>query len=560
MRLKLFHVLLAGILLTLTWTTVCFGQVGSLIGDVRDLVSNNPIEEATVVLQNDTAWTNAQGTYTFLGIPVGTYSVTASKMGYSTETDTAEITPQDTVQLDFFLPPIPIIEIDISSLDVVIPPGEPHQETFNIINMGMGELTFDLNFTYEGMIPSILVVDDDGGSINNNGNYFDVHQFFTDALEAAELPFDFHVVDWLTSPEQPGPDVTIMEQYDLVIWFTGECWGIYGNDTITPTDELNLGQYLDGGGSLFFSSQDYFYVSYPGAGSFSPGQFPFDYLGVTYTDQDMWSPPSVCSGGPGSFADGMDFNLTVPYPMETLWTDMIQGNGIPLFIIEGQSAAQQYETANFKAAYTALSFEGLMDGTPPSTKAQFMENLANWVSGAAPTAGVPGGRNKTQLLETDEPWLTLSPEIGNIEPGVSQLITVNFQMPDTAEIGDHYEGNIVVVNNSLTDTIIIPVMVEMVINTVHNDPQSNLDFALYQNHPNPFNPTTIIKFRIQQTSHVNLSIYNILGQKVATLINRKINAGTHQITFDGSHLTSGMYFYQLQSGNYSDVKKMLLIQ
>jgi hypothetical protein len=351
-----------------------------------------------------------------------------------------------------------------------------------------------------------------------------------------------------------------MEQYDLVIWFTGECWGTYGNDTITPTDEMNLGQYLDGGGSLFFSSQDYFYVNYPSAGSFSPGQFPFDYLGVTYTEQDWWAPPSFCEGGPGSFAEGMAFNLTVPYSVETLWTDMIQGSGTPLFIIEGQAAAQQFETSTFKTVFTALSFEGLVDGTPPSTKAQFMENLTLWVSNATLAANTPGRQTKTQLLETDEPWLTLMPEIGAIEPGEAQLITANFQMPDTAEIGDTYEGNIVIVNNSVTDTIVIPVMVEMVINFVNSNPLSNLNFALDQNHPNPFNPITIITFRMQHKSHVNLSIYNILGQKTATLIDRKINAGTHQITFDGSHLSSGVYFYKLQSGNLSDVKKMLLMK
>ena len=241
--MKWFHALLAGILITLTWTIVCPGQVGSLTGDVRDLESNNPIQEAAVVLQTDTAWTNAQGIYSFHDIPVGTYGVTASKMGYASETDTAHITSQDTIRLDFFLPPIPIIEIDISSLDVVIPPGESHQETFNIINMGMRELTYDLNFTYEGMLPSILVVDDDGGSINNHGEYFDVHQFYIDALVAVELPFDLYVVDWSISPEQPGPDVTVMEQYDSVIWFTGECWGVYGNDTITPTDARIISTY-----------------------------------------------------------------------------------------------------------------------------------------------------------------------------------------------------------------------------------------------------------------------------------------------------------------------------
>lgn len=85
-------------------------------------------------------------------------------------------------------------------------------------------------------------------------------------------------------------------------------------------------------------------------------------------------------------------------------------------------------------------------------------------------------------------------------------------------------------------------------------------FALEQNYPNPFNPTTNIKFSLPQTADVNLTIYNMLGQKVSTLINEKMNSGFHTVPFDASNLSSGMYIYRIQAGSFTSTKKMLLIK
>jgi hypothetical protein len=84
--------------------------------------------------------------------------------------------------------------------------------------------------------------------------------------------------------------------------------------------------------------------------------------------------------------------------------------------------------------------------------------------------------------------------------------------------------------------------------------------ALYQNFPNPFNPTTQIAFNLAKAEFTTLSIYNILGQKVATPVAQKLSAGRHEIRFDASALANGVYFYQLESGNQVNQKKMLLIK
>ena len=85
-------------------------------------------------------------------------------------------------------------------------------------------------------------------------------------------------------------------------------------------------------------------------------------------------------------------------------------------------------------------------------------------------------------------------------------------------------------------------------------------FYLAQNYPNPFNAITNLEFQISNSGHVNLSIYNILGQKVATLVNKKYSPGSYTVAFNAEKLPSGIYFYQLYSDNQILQKKMLLLK
>ena len=91
------------------------------------------------------------------------------------------------------------------------------------------------------------------------------------------------------------------------------------------------------------------------------------------------------------------------------------------------------------------------------------------------------------------------------------------------------------------------------------------EIALLQNYPNPFNPVTTIDFQLVESSPVELVIYNVLGQKVAILVNREISAGYHHIQWDGRNefgkaMASGVYFYSLKTDGFFDQKKMLLLQ
>ncbi len=84
--------------------------------------------------------------------------------------------------------------------------------------------------------------------------------------------------------------------------------------------------------------------------------------------------------------------------------------------------------------------------------------------------------------------------------------------------------------------------------------------SLTQNHPNPFNPVTIIRFNLPARSRVSLDVYNVLGQKVANLVNGNLKAGEHEVAFDGSAFASGVYFYRLRTDDFAATKKMVLLK
>ncbi len=100
---------------------------------------------------------------------------------------------------------------------------------------------------------------------------------------------------------------------------------------------------------------------------------------------------------------------------------------------------------------------------------------------------------------------------------------------------------------------------------VDDENEASFSFNLEQNFPNPFNPSTIINYSIptnrkSEMANTTLKIYDILGSEVATLVNEEQTPGNYHIEFDASNLSSGLYFYKLQSGEFSQSKKMILLR
>jgi hypothetical protein len=90
--------------------------------------------------------------------------------------------------------------------------------------------------------------------------------------------------------------------------------------------------------------------------------------------------------------------------------------------------------------------------------------------------------------------------------------------------------------------------------------QVSVNYVLHQNYPNPFNPITNIRFEISKDDFVTLKIFNVTGKEITVLVNEELKRGVFKITFNGKKLTSGIYFYRIESGDYKETKKMVLLK
>jgi len=138
----------------------------------------------------------------------------------------------------------------------------------------------------------------------------------------------------------------------------------------------------------------------------------------------------------------------------------------------------------------------------------------------------------------------------------------DFELPNSDEVSYRLKQ----IDNDGTFSYSKVVTVDLT-NITSVDDELVYEFALEQNYPNPFNPSTKISFTIADVGdeyirplHTRLIVYDILGREVATLLNEKLNSGNYEVTFDASHLTSGMYLYKLIYGDFEATKKLLLVK
>ncbi|MCU0372421.1 MAG: C25 family cysteine peptidase, partial [Ignavibacteria bacterium] len=141
-----------------------------------------------------------------------------------------------------------------------------------------------------------------------------------------------------------------------------------------------------------------------------------------------------------------------------------------------------------------------------------------------------------------------TPATGRVAHNHSDLSSGN-GCTDITSPGSSYTAlpNIMLVINTMTGT-------------QHVSTELPKEYSLMQNYPNPFNPVTKINFALPKQGFVSLKIYDVLGREVSTLVNEVRQAGAYSVDFDASHLSSGVYFYRLESGSFSDIKRMILVK
>lgn len=463
---------------------------------------------AKIYLSGDkeySAIADAQGSFEINDVYEGVYDLTITGFAYKTHTQSG-ISVMNSNEDNY--------TIDLGEFtlqEVIVPPALLTVELDKEHRDG-AQLSWDHNF-----MGSVLLVDHDAS--NAYPGFLNATAIIKASLQAHGLYFDLYESSSL--PPYNGPSYETMRKYDAVIWVTGEGWA--QGQTMTEQDAQNLAQYLDHGGYLLFSGQDYLYDMYPSQQeiTFSQGQFAYDYFGLRQVYQDQWwhgdSPTfdyQHASGSQGSFAEGLTLNLKNLYnAKEGLTTDnIIAHGGSPVMdILENPPgvAAIKYENTIFSSA----SIEAIED--TDARAAFIIKGLNSFVDKLKLKAF-----NGYALFLDGEEVVSLTQDnhylFKNLQPNT----------PYTAGVKSLYTTDESTVKE-LTFTTYPPTGVS----------EFGHNLSIY---PNPFNDHIIIS-NAQPVRRVVIT--NLLGQRVMDV---ELNGNS---TINTESLVQGMYLITLQGEN-----------
>ena len=329
--------------------------------------------------------------------------------------------------------------------------------------------------------------------------------------------------------------------------------------TFTDPSASGFNPGLWGVGDSAWASSVYLPFDVPADG----GDFGYvndDAIGDGSDPTDAWLISDEISVS-GYYASFLLFDLFFPNPSGPCWTEnLYRDDFITHFSIDDGTTWMVIDST----AYTGWNWQSYMvnlapyigDATSFRVAFQYHDCGGEWGYGVAV--------DNVAIKEGDDfTWLTVSPYKGSADPigSSNDSISVKIGVYGTDD-GFTTTENLLITSDNTELTVQIGVGVEVAIDDSGITP---FEFALHQNYPNPFNPETNIQIDVAEKSHVTVAIFNIMGQKVATLVNGTMDQGIYHIKWSGLSdqgisLPSGMYFYEMKSPAYHSVKKLVLVK
>jgi M6 family metalloprotease-like protein len=419
--------------------------------------------------------------------------------------------------------------------------------------------------------PLTLLVDDDFDTVGGEQT-LPVEEFFTTALDNVEEMFD-HWDYWRAG----APDSSWLRTYETVIWFTG-----HAGSTLTPEDQAHLAAFLDSGGKLFISGQDI-------ATELQSSSFLSEYLHAEWIADN--SEEGFISGVQGDPIGGSINMITIsgdecadiqisPDAIDP----MPEASTMLTYEPSGRAAGIRYADG-YKMVYLAFGFEAIeaIAQDPEVLRATILDNILRWLR-AVPMKGDVNEDGQVNIL--DVVW-AVNVILQLVEPTPSLEWASDCNGDGNVNVLDAI-GIVNVVlglgecEPGLSKTNLTPEVMEVFerlepyfsaesfqqLMTLVRGFNAPVQFSLAQNYPNPFNPETDIRYQISDGSsptHTVLKVYNILGQEVKTLVDKAQEPGNYVVTWNGkdhsgNEVSSGVYFYRIEAGDFIQTKRMVLLK
>jgi hypothetical protein len=560
------------------------GEPGFLMGTVTDL-QMNPIDGAEVTVGSYSYTTGPDGAYMF-ELYALTYSATATAQYHNPVTvDDIVIAENETTVVDFALP-TPQIDINTETIQIDADSGDVITVQRTLSNIGDGYLDYDVQVVIGDLILTVNpgqgerienVVDPNGAAdvapYSYSGSDPPVINDFQDSLFCRDLGFlnetqclgmEFDGTYFWVTGGNSGSDPNILYKLDAqgnfveqfnqngtTIWgwrdmaFDGEF--LYASDDgivdqIDPTTGDITGVTFSGPENpnralAYNPDNDHFYTA-----NFGSSIYEFDRTGTVH---NVWT------------------NSKAIYGMAY---DNVSDDG-PWLWVFSQDGSPQQQITQFNpqtGTYTSVTWQcalptGFSDGIAggaclttdwdPSVAVLFLLGQ-----------GTPNDFIYGYEIAPFSRWLAVDPMSGGLDPAgsIDLDITVDFSGPNI-NYDSTYMANLII-NNNTPVIPEIPVIVNGIVGVDEDVTGLPDEFYVAQNYPNPFNARTSISFSVPQQSDVKIEVFNLLGQKTATLAEGLFPAGNHTVTWDASDVASGVYYYRISAGDFSAIKMMTLLK
>jgi len=490
-------------------------EYGDLNGYVTAATGGAPIEGAEIIAGTYTDSTDEYGYYEILDMMVGYYTVECTAVGYNSQlVPDVPIVVDQTTTLNFALL-APIMVVDPTLLNVIVPPGSTDSTYFTIYNNGDGEMNFDITlYDYGKVLTDYSNCSNGGTVVSKNG-------------------------------VQTGPGNSSGFQADgtkdeVIIHYDGENYDAIG---------------LTSGGTFMVAAR-----------------FTSDELGIYYDTYEItgvelyindtgsaltlkiWEGGSF--GNPGSEIYSQDVFGSI---VAESWNILDLTTNVPL--LAGNEYWVGYETTHLTGEYPA----GCDAGPAVVGKGDWIYLAPGpWEQLHVLAPALNYNWNIRMVIDFGTaPWIIVDPLFGTIPAYSSMPISVMFDATELTQ-GEIKTADIEIVSDPDVGVVIVPVT--MLVGEAPSAGEISVkETKLYANFPNPMLNSTTFNFSLKDRSHVTLSIYNVKGQLVGILLDNELDpSADHKVVWDGTangkQLANGIYFYKLETNSKTFLKKMLLMK
>lgn len=532
---------------SIVFTTESHAAFGSVTGVVMDAENGQPMANAIVSVDgaNESDTTDASGHYMLADVLAGTYTIRASFHGYNDGEVANTVVEMDSTELVNFSLTHPEIDLSVDEIDVRVP-DQPSTVYFDMINDGNGPLNYDISIRYSAgrnldeRWDYLTGIDVSGTSGNQliKGCEFAGDEWWVSGggISGSQKYFYKYDLDGNFVGSVPQPTTNSLGWYDMA--FDGEyLYGSTGNVIesvdLNGTPHETIPSPMNPTRAIAYDpATDHFWVT-----DFAQDIYEIDRTGALITRLPnsgwiaglAWNPQDI----DGYKLYAFEIDKTTNTHSRLVRIHPVSGHQNFTIMLDRQNGDRAGGCAiTSRWNCTMLVFAGILENT-------IGDRLGIWE------------------LDFSTAWISVTPMFGSVPGNTTREMEIAFN-PSMLRDGD-YHVNLIIHNNSAMETVTLPVTLDVALPA--DEPISvPTVYRLDQNYPNPFNGQTTFRYELRQPGFTTLKLYNLLGQEVAAVVNEIQDKGLHTIHYNMNDLPSGVYIYRLQSGSFSEARKMMLLR